>query len=350
MTQSSCFESASLDTNILIHLWRSQTEKMLKQMFDKVYVHQWLIDIELPHHADDILRGKIIDSMADGFVEPINDAILKKQGLYQAFKRELEDLALFFSGGDTGEGYVIALAKVYGIPAVVTNDIKKDGPKWYLNIRAKEPIGFSSDEVLLIDYLKGSMSKEEYLSQFQAMNEINELGWRMKVSQRRFAQRFLGDLDQEIPASVRDHQWISDFAEKNGIDVAEKLSELKAVIPIEEKLVTPKIPQNRKDFLLSNYPLICDKKQYKVQECYRLAYQILQKDTEKRDVPIDAVIAQVLEQLSYTEYEIINVIDELSPLAENHPIYSRLAYMKRLEYENLEKISVCCSEIRRQVK
>lgn len=349
MTQSSCFESASLDTNILIHLWRSQTEKMLKQMFDKVYVHQWLIDTELSHHADDILRGKIIDSMVDGFIEPINDAILKKQGLYEAFKQELEDLALFFSGSDTGEGYVIALAKVYGIPAVVTNDIKKDGPKWYLNIRAKEPIGFSSDEVLLIDYLKGALSKEEYLSQFQAMNDINALGWRMKISQRRFVQRFLGELDREIPASVRDHQWINDFAKKNGIDITKKLNSLKAVIPIEES-VTSKIPRDRKDFLLSDYPLPGDEGQRDVQECYRLAYRILQKDNEKRDVPIDAVIAQVLEQFRYTEHEIINVIDDLSPLAENHPMYSRLAYMKRIEYDNLEKINDCYLEIQRRMK
>lgn len=309
MTQSSCFESASLDTNILIHLWRSQTEKMLKQMFDKVYVHQWLIDTELSHHADDILRGKIIDSMADGFIEPI----------------------------------------IYGIPAVVTNDIKKDGPKWYLNIRAKEPIGFSSDEVLLIDYLKGSLSKEEYLSQFQAMNDINALGWRMKISQRRFVQRFLGELDREIPASVRDHQWINDFAKKNGIDITKKLNSLKAVIPIEE-LVTSKIPRDRKDFLLSDYPLPGDERQRDVQECYRLAYRILQKDNEKRDVPIDAVIVQILEQFRYTEHEIINVIDDLSPLAENHPMYSRLAYMKRIEYDNLEKINYCYLEIQRRMK
>ena len=287
--------------------------------------------------------------MVDGFIEPINDAILKKQGLYEAFKRELEDLALFFSGSDTGEGYVIALAKVYGIPAVVTNDIKKDGPKWYLNIRAKEPIGFSSDEVLLIDYLKGSLSKEEYLSQFQAMNDINALGWRMKISQRRFVQRFLGELDREIPASVRDHQWINDFAKKNGIDITKKLNSLKAVIPIEES-VTSKIPRDRKDFLLSDYPLPGDERQRDVQECYRLAYRILQKDNEKRGVPIDAVIAQVLEQFRYTEYEIINVIDDLSPLAENHPMYSRLAYMKRIEYDNLEKINDCYLEIQRRMK
>ena len=49
---STCFESASLDTNILIHLWKSETEAMLGQMFEKVYVYQWLLDVELRHHAD----------------------------------------------------------------------------------------------------------------------------------------------------------------------------------------------------------------------------------------------------------------------------------------------------------
>lgn len=87
-----------------------------------------------------------------------------------------------------------------------------------------------------------------------------------------------------------------------------------------------------------------------MQECYRLAYRILQKDNEKRDVPIDAVIVQILEQFRYTEHEIINVIDDLSPLAENHPMYSRLAYMKRIEYDNLEKINYCYLEIQRRMK
>lgn len=96
MSQSSCFESASLDTNILIHLWRSQTEKMLKQMFDKVYVHQWLIDTELSHHADDILRGKIIDSMVDGFIEPINDAILKNKVFMRRLNESWRILHYFF--------------------------------------------------------------------------------------------------------------------------------------------------------------------------------------------------------------------------------------------------------------
>lgn len=349
MNQSPCFKSASLDTNILIHLWRSQTEDMLKQMFAKVYVHQWLLDTELMNHAKE-LRGKIIDSMADGFVEPIDNATLKKQGRYQDFKRELEDLSLFFSGGDTGEGYVIALARVYGIPAVVTNDTKVEGPKWYLNLRAKEPFGFSSDEVLLVNYLKGSISAAEFQAQFQAVNEVNGLNWRMKVCLSRFARRFLGELDKTIPASVRDHLWMDEFAQVNGIDVAERLASLRAVISEEDDSLALQKPKTQKALLLSNYPLSCAESKRKVQESYRLAYQILWRDTTARNIQLDARIARVLEQLKYKSQEIMDTIDELSPMVKNNPIYSQLVYNKRTEYDDVEEIDSCCQEIRQKIK
>ena len=349
MNQSPCFKSASLDTNILIHLWRSQTEDMLKQMFAKVYVHQWLLDTELMNHAKE-LRGKIIDSMADGFVEPIDNATLKKQGLYQAFKRELEDLSLFFSDGDTGEGYVIALARVYGIPAVVTNDTKVEGPKWYLNLRAKEPFGFSSDEVLLINFLKGSISAAEFQTQFQAMNEVNGLNWRMKVCLSRFTRRFLGELDKTIPASVRDHQWIDEFAQAYRIDVAERLADLQAAIVEEDTPIASQKPKTRKEWLLSDYPLPCAESKRKVQESYRQAYQILQRKTTARDIRLDAFIALVLERLKYKPQDILDTIDELSPMVKNNVLYSRLVYSKRTEYEDVEKINSCCQEIRRKMK
>ena len=350
MNHAPCFASASLDTNILIHLWRSQTEEMLRQMFSKVYVHQWLLDTELPHHADMALRGKIIDSMDDGFLVPVDNAMLKEQGLYPKFKWELENLAMFFSHGDTGEGFVIALAKVYGIPAVVTNDIKTDGPKWYLNIRAREPFGFSSDEVLLINYLKGAISEDEYLTQFQAMNEVNGLNWRIKVCVNRFAQRFLGKIDREIPASVRDHQWIADFAQEFHLDVAERLAKLRAYIPAEEESVVSQAPKTRQELLLSDYPLSCSMEKRAVQESYRRAYQFMEKTKESLNVPVDAVIACVLEQLGYNQSEIVDTMDALSPMAENRILYSKLAFMKRNEYDKFEKIQACCDYVKQALE
>lgn len=348
MSQTPCFDSASLDTNILIHLWRSQTEDMLKQMFTKVYVHQWLLDKELMNHAPE-LRVKIIDSMADGFVEPINNAILKKQGLYQAFDRELKLLSPFFSDGDTGEGYAIALAKVFGIPAVVTNDTKVEGPKWYLNIRPNEPFGFSSDEVLFINYLKGSISVAEFQDQFQAMNEVNGLNWRIKVCMKRFTKRFLGEPNKTIPASVRDHLWMDEFAQANGINVAERLASLRAAISEEDDSLSLQKPKTQKDWLLSDYPLPCVESKRNAQESYRLAYQILRRDTTARNIQLDAHIARVLEQLKYKSQVIMDTIDERSPMVKNNPIYSQLVYNKRTEYDDVEEIDSCCQEIRQKL-
>ena len=119
---SACFESASLDTNILIHLWKSGTEAMLGKMFGKAYVYQWLIDVELRHHADAALMERIIEAMEDGFLEPVDDRALKEMGLWSAFREAYEDVSMFFSGPDTGEGYAIALAQAFGIPALVTEE------------------------------------------------------------------------------------------------------------------------------------------------------------------------------------------------------------------------------------
>ena len=66
-----CFESASLDTNILIHLWKSGTEETLANMFGKAYVYQWLLDVELRHHAEKSLIEKIFAAMDTGFLEPV---------------------------------------------------------------------------------------------------------------------------------------------------------------------------------------------------------------------------------------------------------------------------------------
>ena len=158
---SACFESASLDTNILIHLWKSETEALLGKMFGKAYVYQWLIDVELRHHADTALMERIFEAMDKGSLEPVDDRALKKLGLWEAFRKAYEDVSMFFSGPDTGEGYAIALASAFNIPALVTDDTKKDGPKWYLNLRAQKPFGFSSDEVLVVNYLQGEIAEEE---------------------------------------------------------------------------------------------------------------------------------------------------------------------------------------------
>ncbi len=342
---STCFESASLDTNILIHLWKSETEAMLGQMFGKVYVYQWLLDVELQNHADGPLIAKIVDSMDTGFLMPVDDRALKKLGLFQAFREAYEDVSMFFSGPDTGEGFAIALAKAFGIPVLVTDDTKKEGPKWYLNLRAQKPFGFSSDEVLVVNYLQGEIAEEEYLRQFKAVNEANGLNWRARVCLDRFERRFLGEAVPEAPGSLRDHQWIEDFAGKFHVDVEEKLRRLRASLPTEP--VAEHSPRTREELLLSDYPLGGAKETEEIRESYRRLYRFIRGRKMTLEVSADIVIACVLDRMGYGQGEIEETIAALAPKAESNPMYHRLVVMRGKGFEDEEVIEKCREAVRK---
>ena len=341
---SACFASVSLDTNILIHLWKAENEDMLGKMFEKAYVYQWLLDVELRHHANVSLIGRIFDAMDEGFLEPVDDRALKKMGLYIAFREAYEDIAMFFSGPDTGEGYAIAMAKALDIPAVVTNDTKKDGPKWYLNLRAQKPFGFSSDEVLLINFLKGDITEAEYLQKFQAINEINGLNWRVKVCIDRFERRFLGEM-VEAPGSLRDHQWIYDFAKAYQVDIGARLRSLRSCLPSEP--VIKHAPRTRTEFLLSDWPFGCSQDKVQLWESYRIIYQFLRQQQYSLEVSEDIVIARVLGRLGYHQDEIEETIANLAPQAENNPMYHKLAVMQGRSFANEQVLVKCCEVVKR---
>lgn len=339
----SCFASASLDTNILIHLWKAENEDMLGKMFDKAYVYQWLLDVELRHHAEESLIGRIFDAMDTGFLEPVDDRALKELGLYTAFRKAYEDIAMFFSGPDTGEGYAIALAKAFDIPAVVTDDTKKDGPKWYLNLRAQKPFGFSSDEVLLISFLKGDITEAEYVQKFRSINEINGLNWRPKVCVDRFERRFFGEM-VGAPGSLRDHRWIDDFARVYQVNIGARLRSLRSCLPVET--VVKHSPRTREEWLLSDWPFDCSQDKVQLWESYRMIYRFLRQHQYSLEVSADIVIARVLDMLGYHPNEIEETIATLAPQAENNLMYHKLAVMQRKNFENEQILVKCCDVVR----
>ena len=46
---------ASVDTNVLIHLYRADKQKLMFDMFDKVYADEFIINVELENHGSDII-------------------------------------------------------------------------------------------------------------------------------------------------------------------------------------------------------------------------------------------------------------------------------------------------------
>lgn len=46
---------ASVDTNVLIHLYRADKQKLMFDLFDKVYADEFIINVELENHGSDII-------------------------------------------------------------------------------------------------------------------------------------------------------------------------------------------------------------------------------------------------------------------------------------------------------
>ena len=70
---------ASLDTNVIIHLYRAGLQNVLFEVFrDGVFIYEQIRDIELENHGKDILA--IVDAdIAVGKIEVYTNERLKKE-------------------------------------------------------------------------------------------------------------------------------------------------------------------------------------------------------------------------------------------------------------------------------
>ena len=72
---------ASLDTNVVIHLYRADGQEILFEVFkDEIFIYEQIRDVELEHHGRDILS--VLDSdIAAGKIKVYTDEKLKEQGV-----------------------------------------------------------------------------------------------------------------------------------------------------------------------------------------------------------------------------------------------------------------------------
>jgi predicted nucleic acid-binding protein len=114
---------ASLDTDVIIHLYRSGKKELLS-MFDCLYIHEYLVKEELKR----ISRTTFDEVMADvatGWIKIITRQDLIEFGVKGLFEQYLADFKNLF---DDGEMHAIALAKAMGLFALVSDDTKQFGP------------------------------------------------------------------------------------------------------------------------------------------------------------------------------------------------------------------------------
>lgn len=212
---------ASLDTNVIIHLYRAGLQNILFEFFDEgVFIYEMIRSIELSHHGKDLLE-KIDEDILEGKIKIYTDKNLKELEVYRMFEINVKRNENLYSTKDLGEIYAISLAQTLGTYSLVTDDIKQGGPYMSLLQFEDEVMPFNFADVLILRYLVGNVDALQTIENFQIINRESALNWSFKSHIGRFIKRFYTD-----PYREEDKQWINEFTKTYSIKVKNKLSVL----------------------------------------------------------------------------------------------------------------------------
>jgi predicted nucleic acid-binding protein len=172
--------NASLDTDIIIHLYRAGNKELLYSLFDGLYVYEYLVEQELKNNARDVYL-EFRKDIEDGLANAVISTDLQKRHVKVLFDKYVQDSQYLF---DRGEMYAVALARAMGIEVLLSDDTEE------------------SDAVSkLFDY------------------PMNFRG-RMERTIRRFGNN----------GTERDRVWIGQYCSECGADLTKKLAELRRYI------------------------------------------------------------------------------------------------------------------------
>lgn len=141
---------ASLDTDIVIHLYKSNKRDLLWSFCDELYMHEYLLENELKRQSYSVHEQFMID-VQKGNINIITNSDLIGMGVKRLFDRYIEENDLLF---DTGEVYAVALAKTMGIATFLSDDTKEFGPHDTL-VRGliEDVMPFAFYELLFLNYI-----------------------------------------------------------------------------------------------------------------------------------------------------------------------------------------------------
>ena len=213
---------ASLDTNVIIHLYKAGLQSVLFDTFDEgVFIYEQIRTVELENHGKDVLEMVDAD-IASNKIEIYTNQKLKELAVYKVFENHFKDNRLLYGPGDLGEVYAISLAQTLGAYSLVTDDIKQGGP--YMSLLQLEddvmPLTFA--DVLILRYLMGIADEYQTVRDFDAVNTAAGLNWAFRSQLSKFIRRFLID-----PYKKEDTIWIQDLAKEHGIKLKDKLERLR---------------------------------------------------------------------------------------------------------------------------
>jgi hypothetical protein len=212
---------ASLDTNVIIHLYKAGLQGVLFDVFDEgVFIYEQIRSVELENHGQDVLEDVDAD-IASGKIEIYTDKRLKDLAVYKIFENNFKENRLLYGIGDLGEVYAISLAQTLGAYSLVTDDTKQGGPYMSLLQFEDDVMPFTFADVLILRYLMGIADESQTVKDFDAVNTAAKLDWVFRSQLSKFIRRFF-----KAPYREEDTVWIREFEKKYDIKLKEKLGML----------------------------------------------------------------------------------------------------------------------------
>ena len=213
---------ASLDTNVIIHLYRANLQHVLFNRFQKLKVYEFIRHHEMVNHAEQEIIELFDKDVVDDRIELITDRYLKSIGMHNVFLQHVKEHIILFGNGDLGEVYAIAMAKTLGCICLVTDDIKERGPHYTLmRIPDSEVMPFAFFELLLLDFLEGKMGEKELIDAFSSVCTASGFNWTVQLKLKGFIRRFWKD-----PYSESEKAWMKGFCTDKKINAKARIQQL----------------------------------------------------------------------------------------------------------------------------
>jgi hypothetical protein len=212
---------ASIDTDIVIHLYKSEKRDLLFSSFDKLYIHEYLVEKEMKNKSYSVYTEFLLD-VKSGKVEIITNKDLVSMGIKCLFDNYKNEYYYLF---DQGELHAVALAKAMGIVAFTSDDTKEFGPhETLVKELIEDVIPFAFYELLFLKFLSSEMTIDEMYKSFEQVNlssmSQRPLNFRSRMlsTVKRFTKKY---------GSERDLQWIDNFCIEKDVNLKNKMKELR---------------------------------------------------------------------------------------------------------------------------
>jgi len=213
---------ASLDTNVIIHLYKANLQDILFNRFENLKVYEFIRTQEMANHAGPEIIASFDKDVELGKIELITDSYLRSIGMYNVFQQHVKDIRILFDGGDLGEVYAISMAKTLGCISLVTDDIKERGPHYTLmRIPDSDVMPLAFYEILFLDFLEQRITEEVLVECFNVICDLSELKMDCASKLRIFVKRFWTS-----PYSDGEKSWMASFCTAKGIHAKERIRRL----------------------------------------------------------------------------------------------------------------------------